>query len=240
MSRTRIVIIIAVVLALGLPVAADRTAAAVAADRLADRIRCAADLADAPEVSFGGVAFLPQYGRDRFDRIRVTARNLTLGKIAVSEVSATGRDVRLPDDGPARVGSASVDVTVAYTGVPGAQRGSITADDAGRLVIDTTAPLLGRTVPVTVYARVELDGTALTILPVEVEVPAVGLRLPADRLPGKALGERGMALPDLPAGLAYRSVTATDTGLRLRVEGTDITADAARGGGHKACGGTAR
>jgi hypothetical protein len=68
----------------------------------------------------------------------------------------------------------------------------------------------------------------------------IGIRLPADQLPAKAVGERAITLPDLPEGLSYRSAAPTSEGLRLRVTGTTITTTSAGLGGRRQCGGTAR
>ncbi|AGL18178.1 LysR family transcriptional regulator [Actinoplanes sp. N902-109] len=61
------------------------------------------------------------------------------------------------------------------------------------------------------------------------DVPAFGLRVPADRL--GALGRpHTVALPVLPGGLTVRTIEPRRDGLRVVVEGRDVTADL--GAGH--------
>jgi hypothetical protein len=229
----------AVVLAAGAGLVADRVAAGRAAGRVAERLQCAAGLPAAPDVAFGGGPFLTQLARGRFAELRMGARDVPLGRFTATRVEATARDVRLPGDGPLRAGSVTVVVTLGYAALPGPAAGA-TADGAGRLMLNTTAPLLGRQVPVTVYAAPELAGGRLTVRPVEVEVPLAGLRLPAERLPAAARQTRTVDLPDLPAGLAYRAVTASADGLRLTVDGRDVTTGAGDRDGRRDCDGTDR
>jgi len=56
------------------------------------------------------------------------------------------------------------------------------------------------------------------------EVEVLGVRAPAAALRDTGFGaDISRPLPALPAGLRYRSVTATDAGLRIGVAGDDIT-----------------
>ncbi|WP_423258779.1 hypothetical protein, partial [Escherichia coli] len=96
-------------------------------------------------------------------------------------------------------------------------------DDAGRLVLETTLAVRGLSLPTTVYADLTLTGAQLSVRPAEVELSAVGLRIPASRLPAAAAQARTVDLPALPAGLAYRSVSATPDGLRIVAGGSGLT-----------------
>lgn len=222
-------------------VTTDRVAASTAAERLATRLRCATGLPSPPSVAFGGVPFLSQVARGRFDSIRIAADGVPAGRFRVG-VEATATGVRLPERGAARAAAVTATITVGYdllratsakagadpaasgAAEPGAFAGEITADDSGRLLISATRTLFGQTVPVTVVAGPEITDGTLTIRPVEVEVPSVGLRFPATRF--AALKHLPSAdLPALPAGLSWTGVTATPAGLRLTVEGTDLTTD---------------
>ncbi|GIE75413.1 hypothetical protein Aph02nite_13630 [Actinoplanes philippinensis] len=240
-------------------VTTDRVAASAAADRLADRLRCAGGLPSEPSVAFGGFPFLTQVARGRFDGLRVTAAGVPAGRFRVG-VEATATGVRLPEGEAVRADSLTATITVGYDllressrepggaepsgpapipgGPPAGFTGDVTADDAGRLLLSTTRTMLGREVPVTVVAAPEIAGTTLTVRPIEVELPAMGLRLPATRLPG--LRAPRVDLPALPTGLTWTGAAAGPDGLRLTVEGAGLVADtrparAAAGG----CGGAA-
>lgn len=241
MSRTRILLVTLSALVLAVPVLVDRAAEPVVAHQLADRLRCALGLRTAPEVSFGGVPFLTQLARRRFDQVRITARQVAIGPVTASQVTATARGVRLSTSDSFRAAALSIDLIVGYSGFQDKRVTAVSADDAGRLVLETTAPLLGSDIPVIVYAQPELTGQTLTIRPVDIEVPMVGLRIPAARIPAAAAA-RTVPLPELPAGLGYRSASATPAGLRLRIAGTNITTSTRSGikGVQNQCGGTTR
>ncbi|GIE59740.1 hypothetical protein Aoc01nite_51420 [Actinoplanes octamycinicus] len=221
-------------------IAGDRWAAGSAADRLADRLRCAGGLAQRPEVTVGGMPFLTQLARGRFDDVRVEAAAVEVGRFHAG-VAARARQVRTAA-GSVRAASLTVEATFRYAeltapdDVPGRAPGEFGYDGAGRLRLATTAPVLGREVPVVVHAAPELTGPDLVVRPVEVEVPAIGIRIPADRL-GDRARPRVIGLPALPAGLAYQGVTATPDGLRITAGGADIGVPGGRGGeGGRGCG----
>ncbi|MBM2615432.1 DUF2993 domain-containing protein [Actinoplanes sp. LDG1-06] len=117
-------------------------------------------------------------------------------------------------------------------------------DAAGRLVVEADVSMGGLSLPATVYADLALRGNALVVTPAEVELRGLGLRVPATRLPEAARAGRSVDLPTLPAGLAYREISATPDGLKVAVAGTDLKAagDLASSGrpattGIKRCGG---
>ncbi|MEV6348230.1 DUF2993 domain-containing protein [Actinoplanes sp. NPDC051851] len=204
-------------------VGADRVAAAGAGARAADRLRCAAGLTVRPSVSFGGLPFVTQLARGRFDTVRVSAEDVPVGTLRAS-VRATAHDVTLPS-GPSSAasfsaGSLSVTAIIAYADLPGGL--PLAYDDAGRLRLDTTVRLLGRDVPVVVHATPSISGGSLVVRPDEVEVTALGVRLPATDLGARA-APRTVALPTLPAGLRYGSAEAAADGLHLTVEGSHLT-----------------
>ncbi|MFI5936359.1 DUF2993 domain-containing protein [Actinoplanes sp. NPDC051494] len=230
MRRTWIITGTAVVLLLGLAVTTDRIAAARASDRVADRLRCAAGLSETPAVDFEELPFLTQLARGTFGTVRARVPRVTVGRFTAA-VDATAHDVRLPGTTPMSAASVVAEVTLPYAdlgaaaageGSPdGAQPATYGSDDAGRLTIQTRVQLLGRPQEVTVYAVPTIVDGALRIEPEFVELPVLGLRVPASRLGDKARA-RTVDLPALPAGLVCRTVTATAAGLRLTITGTDV------------------
>ncbi|GAA0560116.1 hypothetical protein GCM10010172_49030 [Paractinoplanes ferrugineus] len=248
-------IAIGVVAALMVPVAADRAAATVIEHRVAARLRCAADLRAAPDVSLGGFPALTQLASRSFGEIRVQADDVALPKVTIGRVEAEAERVTMAGNGVS-AGSVTVDATVPYaalTGLSGATDtggagatgvGSgagtariVGADDAGRLVLRADLALRGLELAATVYADVTLAGSRLAVKPAEVELASLGLRVPADRLPAAASQERDIDLPALPAGLAYRSVTPGRDGLRVVAGGSDLHLDATAKTKNETCGG---
>ncbi|BCY07417.1 hypothetical protein L3i22_025050 [Actinoplanes sp. L3-i22] len=196
----------------------DRWAAAGAGNRLAERLQCAAGLAEPPEVSLGGVPFLTQLTRGRFEKVQVEADAVAVGRFHAG-VAATARDVRTAG-GSVRAASLTVTAIIRYDEIT--VPAGLGYDGAGRLRLATTAPLLGREVPVVVHAAPEVTGGSLVVRPVEVEIPAVGIRIPAAQL-GDRAAPRTIGLPELPAGLGYQGAEATEDGLRITVGGTHLT-----------------
>ncbi|MEV6302807.1 DUF2993 domain-containing protein [Actinoplanes sp. NPDC051861] len=209
---------------------ADRVAASAAADRLADRLRCAGGLPSSPDVSIGGVPFLTQLARGRLHRVTVSAPQVPVGRLTAA-VRATASDVRLPASGAASAASVQINITLGYGQLPV----DVSPGADGRLVIPTVAPVLGREVPVVVHAEPSLSGPAVVIKPVEVELSAVGLRFSAERL-GDRVPSRTLALPSLPSGLHYDGVSVAAEGLRLTVSGSDVTVPGSARGGDRGCG----
>ncbi len=207
----------------------DRWAAATAADRLADRIRCAAGLPEPPDVSLGGIPFLTQLARGTFTKVQVTADSVAVGRFHAG-LTATARTVRTAG-GSVRAASLTATANLAYD--------ELGYDGAGRLRMTTTAQLLGRSVPVVVHASTEISGSALVVRPVEVEIPAVGIRIPAAQLGDKAQ-PRTITLPALPAGLTYREVTPAEDGLRITAGGEGLAMTGKNSTGDQDCEGGRR
>ncbi|MEV0941654.1 DUF2993 domain-containing protein [Micromonospora wenchangensis] len=229
-----------VVLLLGLGFTADRVVADRAADRLAQRLQCTAGLSEPPEADFGLGPFLIQSARGTFHTVHVRVPQVTVGRFSAA-VDATAHDVRLSGSGGISAGSVVADVTLPYAQLgTAAAHGSADAtspagygaDDAGRLTVQMQIPLLGGSRQVTVYADPEIVDGVLRIDPEEVEIPFLGIRLPASRLGDKAQS-RTVDLPTLPAGLVYEGAAATADGLRLTITGKDVRP--AGSGSGKAC-----
>ncbi len=213
------------VLLMALLVTADRLAAAGAARLMADRLACAAALDAAPSVSFGGAPFLVQAVTGRFTDVRVVAHGVRRDGITVDTVDAHLRGVSRSAGDRLAAAHVSIDLTVGYAALPTQVNGHPASyrTVAGRLAVDTTVRLAGHPVAVTVLVEPRIEGTTLTLTPREVQV--LGVRAPLDLLPaGTGLaGDLSRSLPALPAGLRYRSLTATEHGLRLEVDGDNIS-----------------
>lgn len=237
--------IVAALTGLGLaaPVLADRATAWVVEHRLAERLRCAAGLNTDPDVDLRGFPALTQVVAGHLTEIRATAADLPVRGMTVRRVTAVATDVRL--SGGVRVGTATVDATVAYAGLGEDFAGRsgmriVGADDASRLILEGALPVRGVTMPVTVHADLAFADGRLAITPAEVELSSFGLRVPASRLPAAARQTRTVALPALPGGLAYRSVRAAPDGLEVVAHGSALHVPAKNTTRNKDnCGGTA-
>jgi hypothetical protein len=209
----------------GLLLTGDRVAASVAARVMADRLACAAGLAAPPSVSFGGVPFVPQAVTGRFTDVRVVAHDVHRGGIAVDTADAHLRGLSLPAGNRVTAAHVSIELTVGYAALPADLTGHPVRYRAvaGRLAVDTTVGMAGRSVPVTILVEARIDRNTLTLTPREVQV--LGIRAPLDALPaGTGIGgDLSRPLPALPAGLRYRSLSATDRGLLVVVDGDNVS-----------------
>ncbi|MEU8025303.1 MULTISPECIES: LmeA family phospholipid-binding protein [Micromonospora] len=207
-------------------VVADRWVARTAAQRLSDRLACAAGLDRSPTVDLGGFPVLPGVLTGELGRVSVRAADVTRGDVRAAEVDAELSQVRLPGEQPARVGALDLRIRVGFDALPGTvgERPVHYRGVGGLLAVETTAPMAGQQLPVTVLARPAIDAGRLTVTPTEIEV--LGMRRPAGaKLVERLTGGRDLSrpLPALPAGLSWQGVDVADDGLRLRLTGHDLT-----------------
>ncbi|MDP9794055.1 hypothetical protein J2S43_002567 [Catenuloplanes nepalensis] len=235
----RTVLAVVGVAALAVPVAADRAAVALAENRLAARLSCAAGITGDVDVTIHGFPFLTQLARGTVGDVRLHAQTVTVRDVTLSDVDVRARGLR-----GTSADTLTASAVLPYAGLPGtagaAFAGARLGGDSDRLTITTSVPVRGVTMPVTVYADLAVDGNQLTITPGEVELTGLGLRVPASRLPDGLAGARTVPLPALPVGFTYLRISATVGGLRLVVAGTGI--DLGPGADQKitndTCGGT--
>ncbi|MEU8052096.1 LmeA family phospholipid-binding protein [Micromonospora haikouensis] len=207
-------------------VVADRWVARTAAQRLSDRLACAAGLDRSPTVDLGGFPVLPGVLTGELGRVSVRVADVTRGDVRAAEVDAELSQVRLPGEQPARVGALDLRIRVGFDALPGTvgERPVHYRGVGGLLAVETTAPMAGQQLPVTVLARPAIDAGRLTVTPTEIEV--LGMRRPAGaKLVERLTGGRDLSrpLPALPAGLSWQGVDVADDGLRLRLTGHDLT-----------------
>lgn len=207
-------------------VVADRWVARTAAQRLSDRLACAVGLDRPPKVDLGGFPVLPGVLTGELDRVSVRAADVKRGDVRAAEVDAELSQVRLPGGQPARVGALDLSIRVGFDALPGTagERPVHYRGVGGLLAVETTAPMAGQQLPVTVLARPAIDAGRLTVTPTEIEV--LGMRRPAGaKLVERLTGGRDLSrpLPTLPAALSWQGVDVADDGLRLRLTGHDLT-----------------
>ncbi|MFC8849652.1 MULTISPECIES: DUF2993 domain-containing protein [unclassified Micromonospora] len=223
-------------------VVADRWVARTAAQRLSDRLACAAGLDRPPRIELGGFPVLLGVLTGEVSRVTVGATDVRRGDLRAAEVDAELSRVRLPGEQPARIGALDLRIKVGFDALPGTvgDRPVSFRGVGGLLAVETTVPLAGQQLPVTVFARPAIDAGRLTITPTEIEV--LGMRRSAgaglvDRLTGGR--DLSRPLPTLPAGLSWQGVDVADDGLRLSLTGHDLTLPGGGGDGRRAgtCGG---
>jgi hypothetical protein len=80
----------------------------------------------------------------------------------------------------------------------------------------------GEATPIVLYAQPRIRGNALDIAPDQIEM--FGARFPAANVLAEVKSQQtAFALQKLSAGLGYRGVEVLESGLRIRLEGRDVT-----------------
>ena len=221
-------LLVVVLLLLGLAFAADRVAAGVAEDRVAEVVVEKAGLAGTPDVEIGGFPFLTQAVGGRYDEVRIsmTADELGQPEGTEAEVVLHGVQVPLSDVLSGSVETVPVErvdgtATLAYDLLSAQLGGDTTLSREGDgLRITKTVELLGQTIPLTVAGTVSLDGDVL-VVDVE-EAEGAGVEVPGFLVDQAAdLLDLRYTVPALPFGLQLTSVVPADDGVDVTVEATD-------------------
>jgi LmeA-like phospholipid-binding len=193
---------------------ADRSAAVLVQQRIADRVRAAVPGAGDPRVTLHGIPAVSQLVAGRFAEVDVEARDLRLTDLPVRTLELTLRDVTLTG-GAAEVSAMDATVLLAPDGLQAiaGDRATVSTRD-GQLVLGRT--LLG--LPVRLAYTVSVENGTLS------------LRAAAATLAGRPVDPSLLPVdlavipktPDLPLGLRLDSARATDDGLELHGSGRNL------------------
>jgi LmeA-like phospholipid-binding len=219
----------ALVVLIGLVVAADRVADAYAERQISRRIAASLD-ARAVGVDVEGFPFLTQALRRRFDRIDVRAEQLRAGELAITRAEATLLGVR-PSQGlrSARAARLSGSGDVGYADITAAvDRRGVTVHYGGgdEVAVRGAVEVLGREIGVTAYGGVAaVGGDTIAVRAVRLET-GVGLVDDAlERLAGDRL-DFDVPVDGLPEGIRLDRVAATPRGLRVFLSGAEVLLEA--------------
>lgn len=224
----RILLITAIVL-VGLLVAADRIAVAVAERTAADTLQRSQQLKDRPDVSIGGFPFLTQLATGDFDRITATVHDLTVGQdsgtpLQIDTLHVVLRHVHVARDfNSARSEFSTATAVVSYASLTDALKTPFTYAGAGRIKATDTADVIpGLSVPASATARVSIQGESLTFTDTQVSV--AGQQLPASVTDYFAnLFGRTIPLTGLPFAVHVKSVRATGQGVQITLTAAGLT-----------------
>lgn len=221
-------LLIAVLVLIGIAVAADRVLVVVSENQLADAIQAEGQLPDEPDISIEGFPFLTQAFGGRYDSVRVGVDVAALGLPpgATADIRLRGAAVPLRSVLSGSVTSVPVEQVVGTVTFPfdylGEQLGgaTVTRDGSG-LRVETTVSLLGQDFPVSATGELALVGTEVVLSASNVE--GFGAELP-DEVTAVALDLLDLTLPvpALPFGLVFTGVQVTGDGLEVVAEGSDI------------------
>ena len=221
LSRLLVVLLVLLVLA----AVADRLAVRAVQQVVAARLQSAGGLPTTPEVEVGGVPFLTQALRGRYDDVTVRAASVPAGTLTVRSFDAqlSGVQVALSDAARGDVTSVPVDALSARAllGYPEmsaalADRGlRVAPAGGGRVRVTGTLTVLRRQLEASAISRATLEGDEVVVTAERFEVGSAV----ADAVVSRALGDRldfRIAVGQLPYGLSLAGLTVGGDGVVLR------------------------
>lgn len=230
-------VVIALVILVGLLVAADRIALVVAQRATGKTVQIAQDLDRAPSVSVAGFPFLTQLVAAHFGRVTLSTSDLTVGQegrtVRISTVQAVLRGVDVARDlSSVHADTAIATSAIAYPdlsatlGVP-LSYGGPSQDGVGRVTARKSVSVAGQPIRGSVTAEVKIEGGALRFVAPVVNIDGAGRAVVPQSVVDEFTSLFGdpLALTRLPFGLTVRSVTADRDGVRITLGGSDVTFD---------------
>lgn len=221
------VLLVALLVLVGLAVAADRIVLKLAEQRAATALQQSQQLRSTPSVSFAGFPFLTQLATGRFHQVTVTAHGVDVGRDAslhVATVTVRLDDVTASDSyHQFRAARATADATVDYADLSRTVGVPIRYAGDGRIRTHTTVTVAGRQYTGTITAGIRASSNeGLTFVDPSVHVP--GRQLPPEAV---HVFESVLAQPTSLAGLPFDvrvdGAAATPAGAVLRLSGSDLT-----------------
>ena len=221
-------LMIAVLVLLGLAVAADRVLVVLTEDLLADTIQEEGQLPGEPDISIEGFPFLTQAINGRYDSVRVgvDVEALGLPPGATADIRLVGAQVPLSSVFSGSISSVPVEKVLGTVTFPfdyiGEQLGgaTVTRDGSG-LRVETTVSLFGQDFQVAATAELALIGREVALTASNVE--GFGADLP-DEVTAVVLDllDLSLPVPELPFGLVFTGIQVVGDGMRVVAEGNDI------------------
>jgi hypothetical protein len=221
-------LLIALVVVLGLAVAADRIAVGIAEDKVAEQLAAKGGLAGTPSVDIAGFPFLTQAIAGDYDDVRISLTAADLGQPAGTRADVRLHGVHVPLSSvlSGSVSQVPVDridgtATLSYALLAAQLGGDTTLRREGDgLRITKTVEVLGQTLPLTAVGTVTLDGNDLVV---DVQKAAgAGVNIPGslvDRV--SDLLDIRYTVPALPFGLRLTGVEPADDGVDITVAAQD-------------------
>jgi len=200
-------------------VGGDRAAKAYAEDQMASQVQSSLALSGKPHVTIQGFPFLTQLAARTFNTVGVNASNETAGpggQLKLASLTATLHGMHIRSTKTATVDDFSASALVTFTALA----------DAGGIPQGITLTADG---PNRIKANVDILGfnSSATATVTQVGSSKVNIKitdfagLPADVLGNAA--DFTIAIPKLPAGVAIKSISVTQQGLRITAAGHNTT-----------------
>lgn len=219
-------LLIAVVVLIGLFVAADRITLAVAEHQVSSKLATTYNLSQRPGVSIHGFPFLTEVASGQYQQVNVSVGSLMSNNVPVQNLDAQFTSVHAPLRQVLGSGSETITAdqaagtaTVPYSAVNEHLPAGITVSaDGSDLKMSGTTSYLGRQVPFSATASVGVAGEKITISPHDLTIDGQA------GIPASVVGPLTVALPvsDLPMHLSLSSVQPTRSGLQVSVSAQNV------------------
>lgn len=219
-------LLIAVVVLIGLFVAADRITLVVAEHQVSSKLATTYNLSQRPGVSIHGFPFLTEVASGQYQQVDVSVGSLMSNNVPVQNLDAQFTSVHAPlrqvlgsGSGTITAGQATGTATVPYSAVNEHLPAGVTVSaDGSDLKMSGTTSYLGHQVPFSATASVGVAGDRVTISPHDLTIDGQG------RIPASVVGPLTVALPvsGLPMHLSLNSVQPTPSGLRVSVAAQNV------------------
>lgn len=224
--------LVALVIVIGLLVAADRIGVVVAQHIAADRIKSSQHLDRTPTVTVRGFPFLTQVIGGTLNRVDVSAKDFVAGDsghtIRIRKLTAQLRKVHVSGLSSAHADTATASALIDYASLSNAlgvqvRYGGPGADGQGRVATSATATVLGQSFSGTASAEIKV--AAANVLDfTDPQASVNGATLPPAAVTEltKAFG-RSLSLHGLPFRLTLQSVRASAQGVTVVATATDVS-----------------
>jgi DUF2993 family protein len=196
------------------------------ASRVRGQVACPGALTQPAEVTVKGGRLLPQVLRRRFGELQLTVPDATLSGVQHAAFTATMRDVTQPTADSAHAAGMEATIKVGFANMPSAEGEPVPtyrrAPDGGLLVNVLVPAQASDAVRAKLFMRMQIKGATVQSVPLRLEI--FGRTLPAAEVADLTGGVRTQQLPELPAGVTYRSIEPRKDGLHVLLAGVSTTA----------------
>lgn len=212
-----------------LVVAVDRIGLLVAERQIASRVQSSQNLDRRPSVKIEGFPFLTQVLANHYPSVRLSADDLAVGDsdhtVRLAAVNARLHDVRTINHfSQASAQTASGTATLTYQELSRAVGATLGYAGGGRVQASKSVEVLGQTITATASAEIGVTGgDQLAFSKVRVGLPQGGVAVPqqlTDQF--SSVFANKLSLRGLPFHLRIRQLVATDQGVRISAEASDL------------------
>lgn len=220
-------LVIALVVLIGLLVAADRVGNLIAERTVARTVQDSQHLTHRPDVDIGGFPFLTQLAAGKFGKVTLHDHDVTGGSgrraLRLSEVTVVLRDVRVARDfSSATAARTTATAAASYADLSRVLGVRVSYAGNGRVRAKASTSVLGQAISGSVTALPVVRGGALAFGSPRVSVGGAQLSSSASQALAAVFGAP-LSFAGLPYGISVRSVSAAADGLHLVLAARDLT-----------------